>query len=151
MIVLAVYTSRLTGTGTKTALFALFRIQNRTKQRIPGQKTQYSPHRTNRIAISPAITPCQNKQNNKSNTSNQKCGQTSDPYFRFIKSITVYTFCKISKQIVAPLPKRSQQILCYTAIRTVRSQQRRYRTDTCNQGDCEKSNTKYRNQDKAGE
>ena len=85
-------------------------VDRDAEQRKAGEETQYRSYRTNSIAVSSSVPPCQHEQHNECRDSDQKRRQALYPHLRFIKGIAVRPLGEIGKQVVFPSVQGSEKI-----------------------------------------
>ncbi len=108
-VFLAIDARRLAFAGAETAPVALapsIVMRNNEKR----EETQYRSYRTNSIAVSSSVPPCQHEQHNECRDSDQKRRQALYPHLRFIKGIAVRPLGEIGKQVVFPSVQGSEKI-----------------------------------------
>ena len=108
-------------TFAQTALVTLVRINPYLEQRIVRYEAQHRADRTNRIAIRPPVTPCENSQHNQRHKRNN---QYHNPFIAYhingIEGITIYPFGKMGQQVIAHSVNGSKQPVCDTSVSAVR-------------------------------
>ena len=129
-VFLAIDARRLAFAGAETAPVALALVDRDAEQRKAGEETQYRSYRTNSIAVSSSVPPCQHEQHNECRDSDQKRRQALYPHLRFIKGIAVRPLGEIGKQVVFPSVQGSEKIGSDTPVGAV-TERAKPRTSRC--------------------
>ena len=114
-------------------------IDERTENCESREETQDCSDRADRIAVCPAVSRRENKDDDESDRRNDESRQTLDPYLLMGERIPAALLRNPCAEIVSPYPYRREKVLCDTSERTVRSQKNCQCVDSQDHGDYENS------------
>ena len=82
-------TRRLALMLAQMTAFALGSIDDWTEHCETGEETQGCPHRADRVAICPAVLPCQYDYSHEGSYSDKECGKALKPYLLGVEGIAL--------------------------------------------------------------
>ena len=109
-MVLIVDAGSLAVLGTQTAVLTFFLIEVDLQQGKTTKEAQESTNRTDRVAIGPSASPCQNGYDDEGDRCDNQCGYALDPGVHMVESITVEMLGDGSQNVVSCLRDRLEQV-----------------------------------------